>query len=1296
MLENSGDLKCNLVLGSLRDLVNDNCARIVKDPGFSCVGSDNLVAVKKDKCSATAVALRNLAHGVSGFQNTISCSSANFLSFDSATECQETALGLNGAVQYQENDVTHRKDFNTCAEPTSPTSTPTTTATSIDFDAGFECRQENSLTIIDAPPNNGVTCDDHARHLNRLTGLCAGKGTVERFFCADTRLRINTCNADVLRLNKVLRDVLPRPVEGHRPLSCKADGNHSFFVFDAKNSKTSASCQDSAQRLSKVLERFKQGSYTNCGEGYTTATTTASSTASRTATRTLSSTATSTLGSTPSSTATTKRGCNGQTDPDDCIGISAAQCTAVETGPIDISKLCPGLCGSCPEPTRAACNNIEDPEDCSVLLAGKCDSQFLGVDVNRRCPATCGACAQYPPTSTTTQTTLTTANATPAAPIATVAMSRWQCVQVEAADVLTVSNTECEAVAAALDSMVRLCATDQPKISCRKMQQQSFLVVADTPSCETVAMRLSGGLARLGINLVMQCVGSGNLHGTQLCKATTSLLDGAITKVSTETIGTSLDVCDSVDNAFKLLQFHFLRDQDYTDVVDDPTYNEAHLKLKLADHLQKLAGAAPSQVEVLDFIQRSGLVSLRISSTPNAAARRQRRALSAAEVVRKLEVLVVSPDFLFDYKSQVLRTVAPAETNTVAIGAVNAVPSTDNTTVVVLVLILLLVLFAIIMFVFWKKQGKSQTHMIVQHRSVLDQAELARSPDVQYVRRVYVDDNDSRVNSVEPGQSGTTGLYDDTSADFAEESLNDTKGTFKREEQMADNLHDLSMRQKVPNDDPRNQPDALSPTNMSTSSVPGHVVFTLKEGNTYNFTDPTHVRVSYKVDQVDLTAGTPFTHPTAIATTFLEYFWNTQRSSGRLNDEFDGIEEAAGRWKASRPALRASRPQNASKNRDAVHGAFDTTRVVMSGNAGQDYINASHIDGYHPNDKFIAAQAPTKDTVNDFWRMIWENNVTTVASVGTDGGRYWPDEGESVKCGDINVLCSYQTNVCGLDNVVRRDLALENLSTGEERVVAHIQISSWPRMQCPGSISDFAGFITAYREVHQKSGSVGPILVEGMLGVGRAGATILFDICLHSLLDTGLLNMPDALLKLRSQRGKLCQTPEQYAFVLEALVDLLVTRQTADQNSLSPQDQQILQALTDYRMQLADAENQNRLANDGGDGSGSGETGEYDNSNALQATDYEYDSLYDVNAGPALGSPPAKTLPPGPPVHYVKAIQNYIPATDAASKDDLPFASGQVLKVHEEPDEDGFYEASHMTGPLKGKGVLCCWFAIAR
>ncbi|WAQ98559.1 PTPRE-like protein, partial [Mya arenaria] len=43
-----------------------------------------------------------------------------------------------------------------------------------------------------------------------------------------------------------------------------------------------------------------------------------------------------------------------------------------------------------------------------------------------------------------------------------------------------------------------------------------------------------------------------------------------------------------------------------------------------------------------------------------------------------------------------------------------------------------------------------------------------------------------------------------------------------------------------------------------------------------------------------------------------------------------------------------------------------------------DYINACFIDGYEKVNKFIASQGPTKNMIDDFWRMVWQQKADKI------------------------------------------------------------------------------------------------------------------------------------------------------------------------------------------------------------------------------------------------------------------------------------------------------------------------------
>lgn len=50
----------------------------------------------------------------------------------------------------------------------------------------------------------------------------------------------------------------------------------------------------------------------------------------------------------------------------------------------------------------------------------------------------------------------------------------------------------------------------------------------------------------------------------------------------------------------------------------------------------------------------------------------------------------------------------------------------------------------------------------------------------------------------------------------------------------------------------------------------------------------------------------------------------------------------------------------------------------IRGVEGSDYINASFIDGYYKENAYIVCQAPMTNTVEDFWRMIWDQNCCLI------------------------------------------------------------------------------------------------------------------------------------------------------------------------------------------------------------------------------------------------------------------------------------------------------------------------------
>lgn len=114
--------------------------------------------------------------------------------------------------------------------------------------------------------------------------------------------------------------------------------------------------------------------------------------------------------------------------------------------------------------------------------------------------------------------------------------------------------------------------------------------------------------------------------------------------------------------------------------------------------------------------------------------------------------------------------------------------------------------------------------------------------------------------------------------------------------------------------------------------------------------------------------------------------------------------------------------ENSCKNRYPDIKAYDQTRVKLSERitngmtCGSDYINANFVIGYKERKKFICAQGPMDSTVNDFWRMIWEQHLEIIVMLTNleeynkaKCAKYWPEQiNDTQKFGEITVKFTHE------------------------------------------------------------------------------------------------------------------------------------------------------------------------------------------------------------------------------------------------------------------------------------------------
>jgi len=214
-------------------------------------------------------------------------------------------------------------------------------------------------------------------------------------------------------------------------------------------------------------------------------------------------------------------------------------------------------------------------------------------------------------------------------------------------------------------------------------------------------------------------------------------------------------------------------------------------------------------------------------------------------------------------------------------------------------------------------------------------------------------------------------------------------------------------------------------------------------------------------------------------------------------------------------------------------------------------IHSDEIDS--SNVRFITAQAPKLDHIDEFWQMVWENNVAIIVMLTklkegekTKADRYWPERVNGVhECKGSGIVLRFKSAEVS-DACTERTLELKLGSV--RRIIKHISYEKWPDFGVPTEYKSLRELIIDYRrEIRELPWPVinHSVVIHCSAGIGRTGTflaiNMILDHILQSLkrreeLDRIFVNVFNTVYNLRLQRPSMVQTVDQYTFIFQFLV----------------------------------------------------------------------------------------------------------------------------------------------------------------
>lgn len=270
---------------------------------------------------------------------------------------------------------------------------------------------------------------------------------------------------------------------------------------------------------------------------------------------------------------------------------------------------------------------------------------------------------------------------------------------------------------------------------------------------------------------------------------------------------------------------------------------------------------------------------------------------------------------------------------------------------------------------------------------------------------------------------------------------------------------------------------------------------------------------------------------------FEAYMTSMKKRPSQFEEQFSMLEQVG----ISQSTYAGRDSLNVSKNIFKNIVPYDASRVKLDTSTDEcsDYINASHIDGSESSAGYIACQFPLRNTVNDWWRMVWEKNIVRIVfmeppQVASRDKNHiiWPAlQSEFREYGSIRVHWAQWKN--------HGSFTTRQIFIQRERYRRPVTIYEYSSTTLDkSSVVALHQFVSS----EMKGDKLNPsLLVCCKLGTGKTGVFICLDRVIKSIQCRNVVEIYHTLKSMREQRMQLVRTVAEYELIHSCLLSLITS-----------------------------------------------------------------------------------------------------------------------------------------------------------